>query len=103
MTRLVNSGATLTTYMYDIRGRGVAVLVIERRDAGVYEVQFEATGFPSGVYVYRMQVTEKPLIGPKLREFGPEQIPLPRSADVHFRRPQRIRSLRQNHEGRVPT
>jgi hypothetical protein len=36
-------------------GREVAVLVNERRDAGVHEVKFEGVTLASGVYVYRLQ------------------------------------------------
>jgi hypothetical protein len=39
---------------YDILGREVAVLVNERRGPGSYEVRWDASGFPSGVYVCRM-------------------------------------------------
>jgi hypothetical protein len=41
--------------VYDMLGREVSVLVIERKDAGVYEVKFDASGLASGVYLYRMQ------------------------------------------------
>ena len=35
-------------------GREVATLVDEVKAAGVYTVQFDATGLASGVYLYRM-------------------------------------------------
>ena len=41
--------------VYDILGREVSVLVNERREAGVYEVKFDGSHFPSGVYLYRLQ------------------------------------------------
>jgi len=41
--------------VYDLFGHEVAVLVNERRDAGVHEVKFDATGLASGVYFYRLQ------------------------------------------------
>jgi hypothetical protein len=41
--------------VYDVLGRAVAVLVNERRDAGVHQVRFDASGLPSGVYFYRLQ------------------------------------------------
>jgi hypothetical protein len=41
--------------VYDIAGREVAELVNDRREAGVYEVRFDATGLASGVYFYRVQ------------------------------------------------
>jgi hypothetical protein len=41
--------------IYDARGREVAKLVNERRDAGRHEVQFDAGSLPSGVYICRIQ------------------------------------------------
>ncbi len=44
--------------VYDMLGREVTVLVNERRDAGVHEVKFDASGLSSGVYFYRLQARE---------------------------------------------
>ena len=41
--------------VYDIIGRRVAVLVNDQIQAGRYTVQFDASGFASGVYFYRLQ------------------------------------------------
>jgi hypothetical protein len=41
--------------VYDMLGREVSVLVDERRDTGVHEVNFEASRLSSGVYFYRLQ------------------------------------------------
>jgi hypothetical protein len=41
--------------VYDILGRQVSVLVDEDKDAGAYQVKFDAGGLASGVYIYRMQ------------------------------------------------
>ena len=41
--------------VFDMLGREVSVLVNERRDAGVHEVKFDASGFSSGVYFYRLR------------------------------------------------
>jgi hypothetical protein len=41
--------------VYDILGREVSLLVNERKDAGVYEVKFDASRLSSGVYLYRLQ------------------------------------------------
>ena len=46
MTRLV---------VYNLLGQEVAILVNEIRPAGNYEVQFDASKLPSGVYIYRLQ------------------------------------------------
>jgi hypothetical protein len=40
--------------VYDVLGREVAVLMNEKKDPGTYEVTFDASGFSSGVYLYRL-------------------------------------------------
>ncbi len=42
--------------VFDVLGREVSVLVNERRDAGVHDVKFDASGLSSGVYFYRLIV-----------------------------------------------
>jgi hypothetical protein len=42
--------------VYDILGREVALLVDERKAVGRYEVRWDATGCPSGVYLCRMMI-----------------------------------------------
>ena len=49
----VNSLVTLK--IFDLLGREVAVLVNERKDAGRYSVQWDASRFSSGVYFYTLQ------------------------------------------------
>jgi len=41
--------------LFDILGKEVATLVNEVRPAGVYTIRWDAPGFPSGVYFYRLQ------------------------------------------------
>jgi hypothetical protein len=41
--------------VYDVLGREVAVLVSERRGAGVHKVGFDASGLSSGVYLYSLR------------------------------------------------
>jgi len=49
-------GDNMTTLkVYDILGNEVATLVNEQKEAGYYEVEFSASSFASGVYVYRLQ------------------------------------------------
>jgi subtilisin-like proprotein convertase family protein len=40
--------------VYDILGRGVAVLVDEMKEPGSYQVKFDGSELPSGVYFYRL-------------------------------------------------
>jgi hypothetical protein len=47
------SNAKLT--IYDLLGREVAMLVNERREAGVHEVKFDGSNLASGVYFYRLE------------------------------------------------
>ncbi|MGA9294308.1 MAG: T9SS type A sorting domain-containing protein [Ignavibacteriaceae bacterium] len=44
----------VTLNVYDILGREAAVLVNGEKNAGSYEVNFNASGLPSGVYFYRL-------------------------------------------------
>jgi len=41
--------------VFDVLGRVVATVVNERRDAGIYEAVFNASGLSSGTYFYRLQ------------------------------------------------
>ncbi|WP_337864919.1 T9SS type A sorting domain-containing protein [Ignavibacterium sp.] len=36
-------------------GNEIATLVNEEKPAGVYEVEFNASNLPSGVYIYKLQ------------------------------------------------
>jgi hypothetical protein len=47
--------------VYDVNGRQVAVLVDETKAAGNYTVQFDASHLSSGIYLYRLETTEKVL------------------------------------------
>ena len=44
--------------VYDIAGKEVAVLVNERKEAGVYETEFGGAALSSGVYFYRIEAGE---------------------------------------------
>jgi hypothetical protein len=44
--------------VYDVLGRGVALLLDETKPAGGYAVQFDASRLPSGVYFCRIQAGE---------------------------------------------
>ncbi len=45
----------VTLKIYDVLGNEVTNLVNEEKPAGSYEVEFEGTGFPSGIYFYKLQ------------------------------------------------
>lgn len=45
-------------YVYNSIGQEVAVLVNEQLQAGVYEYDFNASSYPSGVYFYKLQAGE---------------------------------------------
>lgn len=45
----------VTLKIFDVLGREVATLMNEEKPAGKYEIQFDASGFSSGVYYYRLQ------------------------------------------------
>jgi len=44
--------------IYNMLGQKVAVLVSKRQSAGSYQVQWDASGFASGVYYYRIKADE---------------------------------------------
>ena len=45
----------ITLKIYDVLGKEVATLVNEEKSAGTYEVEFNGSDLPSGVYFYRLQ------------------------------------------------
>lgn len=44
--------------VYDVLGRNVTTLVNEKLNPGSYEVNWDATGFTSGVYFYKMETPD---------------------------------------------
>ena len=51
-------GSNQTLKIYDLLGNEVATLVDEFKPAGSYEVKFDASGLTSGIYFYRLQVSD---------------------------------------------
>ncbi len=45
----------VTIKVYDILGNEIAILVNEEKPAGSYEVEFNASSLPSGVYFYQLK------------------------------------------------
>jgi hypothetical protein len=48
----------VTLKIYDTLGREVATLVDEQQPQGHYKVEWDASGYPSGVYLYRLNAGE---------------------------------------------
>ncbi|MCH7773867.1 MAG: T9SS type A sorting domain-containing protein [Bacteroidetes bacterium] len=48
-------GGLVTLKVYDVLGNEVATLVNEEKPVGSYEVEFDATTLPSGIYFYKLQ------------------------------------------------
>lgn len=50
------SGANVSLKVFNVLGNEIATLVNESKSPGFYSVNFDATGLPSGIYFYRLQV-----------------------------------------------
>ncbi len=57
ITRL-NKRGYVKLYVYDITGSEVAVLVNETKEPGYYETEFNAENLASGIYLYKIQITD---------------------------------------------
>jgi len=51
----INEPAFTTLRVFDMLGREVSILVKDRVSAGTHTVTFDATGLPSGIYIYQLQ------------------------------------------------
>jgi hypothetical protein len=51
---MVEHSKWVTLRVYDVLGREVATLVNEIKEPGEYSVQWDASGFSSGVYFFRI-------------------------------------------------
>jgi hypothetical protein len=54
----LHSKAFVSLKLFDVLGREVAALMNEELSAGVYTRQWNAANMPSGVYFYRLQVSQ---------------------------------------------
>ncbi|MFZ1517221.1 MAG: T9SS type A sorting domain-containing protein [Ignavibacteriaceae bacterium] len=54
----ISSKQFVTLKVYNLLGREVATLVNENKEAGSYEINFNASKLPSGVYLYKLQAGE---------------------------------------------
>jgi hypothetical protein len=50
----ISSRQYATLKVYDVLGSEIATIVNEEKPVGNYEIEFDATGLPSGVYIYRL-------------------------------------------------
>jgi hypothetical protein len=50
-----NDNALVTLKVYDILGKEIATLVNEEKPAGEYEVEFNGSNLPSGIYFYQLK------------------------------------------------
>jgi photosystem II stability/assembly factor-like uncharacterized protein len=48
------SSTNVKLIVYDILGKEIATLINEKQSAGTYEVMFDGSGYPSGVYFYKL-------------------------------------------------
>ncbi len=56
----------VTLKVYDVIGREVATLVDELKVAGKYQVKFDGSGLPSGMYVYELRIEGEIRLGKML-------------------------------------
>jgi sugar lactone lactonase YvrE len=55
ITYVVPQSATVSLHVYDVLGRSIATLVDEKKVAGSYAVNFDASKLASGIYFYKLQ------------------------------------------------
>jgi hypothetical protein len=55
---LTKEGTGVVLKVYDIPGRDIATLVNEKLAPGTYEVEWNGSNFPSGVYFYKLTIRE---------------------------------------------
>ena len=49
------SSSIVTLKVYDVLGNEITTLVNKEKQPGIYEVEFNASNFSSGIYIYRLQ------------------------------------------------
>jgi hypothetical protein len=52
----LSENAEVQLSVYNILGENVATLVNENQTAGIHNVQFNAAGLASGIYIYRLKI-----------------------------------------------
>lgn len=54
----IGSGQIVTLKVYDVLGNEIATLVNEEKQAGSYNVEFDGSGLPSGIYFYQIKTNK---------------------------------------------
>lgn len=52
---IIKNNSVVSLTVYDVTGRSIIDLVDEKQNKGVYEINFNANSFSSGVYFYRLE------------------------------------------------
>jgi photosystem II stability/assembly factor-like uncharacterized protein len=55
----ISKNSYVSLKLYDILGKEIATLVNEYQTSGIYETNWDASDFSSGIYIYRLTVIEK--------------------------------------------
>ena len=55
---IIHQSSFVNLSVYDLLGREVAILVNEKKSPGTYEVTWDASGQPSGIYFYRLSTPD---------------------------------------------
>jgi hypothetical protein len=64
----ISSRQSVTLKVYDVLGNEIATLVNEKKLAGEYEVEFDASGLTSGIYFYKLSVVPTTQRDPVLKD-----------------------------------
>jgi glucose/arabinose dehydrogenase len=56
ITYHLSTGAEINLSIYNVLGQKVVTLVEQKQAAGVHAVKWDATDFPSGIYIYKLRV-----------------------------------------------
>jgi hypothetical protein len=54
----LNQRGYVKLYVYEITGSELAILVNEAKEPGYYEIEFNASSLASGIYLYKLQITD---------------------------------------------
>jgi len=52
------TGSSIILSIYNLEGKRIEVLVDERQPAGLHSIEWNAAGYPSGVYFYRLETQQ---------------------------------------------